>query len=936
MKRLFSIVAGGILLLSTGSLKGQHGAETYVRVQDPQVFTLTLQRRNAEGLIRVETTKLKGSQTAIVVMDMWDKTWCKSVTRKCEEMVEPMNKTLNAARQLGITIVFSPSDVTDFYKDLPQRKVMKTLPYHSMPEKQFDPPQAPWNKTGGCECGPDRPCNKNKRNNWTRQHKDLTIKAGDFITEDPQELYNLCRAKGITNLLYMGKASNMCVLNRPTGLIPMTRKGLNCIVVRDLTEATTGNGIDPDTDIVDPDFTPEAGSRAVISHIEQHIAPTISANQLFIAADIDDDIYKRVHTEPVFTKEEVKNHIPKGATKCFRHFCFEYNLQGRTLSDIPKKFTKADPVEYAKFCKKMNLDAALVLAVPSPGYCTYDTKAGVQFPGLKGDWFGQVVRELHKRNISALAYITLGTNFKYMIDHVGKTYIHTTFDENGVIPDPDFDELCFNAPGYLGLVEAYTREVLENYPVDGLRYDMFFGPQACDCKGCKAMYKELYGEDLTSWNEITKNHRKRRYLFYLETLNRTSHRLHNLCRQIKPSVETWQNHINTYSYANVNLGRDYDIAYIEFGDPLRLLALRGILNKDAIIVGQTLKSPIRRLIMALGARCYQYVGVDQETILPYEKDLDWFNNDLSPFFKMVSEVQPYLEEAKLPTDIGIVFSETTRYHFPKFTRKPYMQACRGIAMSYLDSSIPVQFINCLDLKIKDLKKYKLLMLPRTSGLTSEELGYLKGYVNNGGNLLVTGDALLFDETGDKRSDFSLSDELGLQFENVIADSLEADIKIHSSKLEKFFRLSGKVQLAGLVQTMPASGETLVSTSYKGKEFPLLHINKYGKGNVAYVASSASTDLIRQTGDLLSGPMFLVVSDPQKQVVLSHQEKRNRYVLHLLGDGDYSVFIDKYFVGIDKAIKQYPETGWDYNVEKAENGVQIKVSGNAKDRLLVLQ
>jgi hypothetical protein len=129
---------------------------------------------------------------------------------------------------------------------------------------------------------------------------------------------------------------------------------------------------------------------------------------------------------------------------------------------------------------------------------------------------------------------------------------------------------------------------------------------------------------------------------------------------------------------------------------------------------------------------------------------------------------------------------------------------------------------------------------------------------------------------------------------------------------------------------------LVSTSYKGKEFPLLHINKYGKGNIAYVASSASTDLIRQISDLLSGPMFMTVSDPEKQVVLSHQEKQDRYVLHLLGDGDYSIFIDKYFVGIDKAMKQYPETGWDYNVEETRNGVQIKVSGNAKDRLLVLQ
>jgi hypothetical protein len=265
-----------------------------------------------------------------------------------------------------------------------------------------------------------------------------------------------------------------------------------------------------------------------------------------------------------------------------------------------------------------------------------------------------------------------------------------------------------------------------------------------------------------------------------------------------------------------------------------------------------------------------------------------------------------------------------------------MKACKDITMNYLDSSIPVQFVNCLDLKIKDLKEYKLLMLPRTSGLTAEELGYLKSYVNNGGNLLVTGDALLFNETGDSSNDFSLSEELGLHLQNILTDSLEVGVTINSPEFMKDPLLSEKLQLDGVVQTKSVSGETLVSANYQGKNFPLIHINTCGRGRIAYVASSAPTKLVRQTADLLSGPMCLAVSDPQKQVILSHQKKQNRYILHLLGDGDYSVFIDKDFVSIDRAIKQYPETGWDYSVEKTKNGVQIKVKGNSKDRLLVLQ
>jgi hypothetical protein len=802
-----------------------------------------------------------------------------------------------------------------------------------MPEFPFDPPQPPWKDTGGCECGPDRPCNAASGAVWTRQHKDLEIDEGDFISEDTQELYNLCQEKNIATLLYLGVASNMCILNRPTGIIQMTKAGLDCMVVRDLSEAISGNGYNPDTETVDPSFTPEYGSQAVMEHIEQHIVPTVSANQLFIAAGIDDDIYVREYADPLFTKGEVKAYVPIGPSKRFRHLCYDYNWQGRTLSDIPKKFTRADPAEYAEFSEKMNLDAALVLAVPHPGYCTYNTDIGVKFPGMKGDWFGEVVKELHKRDISAFGYITVGTNWKFMLDHIGKPYIHATFDETGVV---SMDGLCFNAPGYHELLAGYTSEVLENYPVDALRYDMLFSPRDCECEGCKSLYGELYGEEFTGWEAIGRKYPKRKNFFYLETLNRTAEMLSAACRAVKPALEIWQNHINTYSGANVNLGRNFDVAYIEFGDPFRLLALRGILDKDAIIVGQTLRSPIRRLIMALGARCYQYVPVDQETILPYEKDLAWFNNDLSPFFEMVSEVQPYLEDAVLPTNIGLVFSENTRYHFPEFNRDQYMLACEGITMNYLDSSIPIRFINCLDLKSLDLQPLKMLLLPRTAGLTTEEIQSLREYVKDGGNLVVTGDALLFDETGEMRDDFSMSEELGLTFKNIIKDSLLADMKMIDAEFQKESIPTDQVPLAGVVQTSAIAGRTLVSTQLNDKEFPLVHINQYGQGSIAYVASAGSTDLVRQTGDLLTGPMSLVVSNPEKQVILSRQEKSQRYILHFLGDGDYSVFISRDFAEISESMSQYPSFGWIHSLSQTGNGIQIQVSGDADNRLLVLR
>jgi hypothetical protein len=899
-------------------------------VSGTEPFVLTFQTRNSADSILVKSKKMEGSQVAIIVMDMWDRSGCDSITEQINTLIGPMNKTLAVARQLGISVVFSPSEVTEFYKDLPQREVMKELPNHTLTMSQYNPRMPSWMDQNDLGCTKEKTGKLNKP--WKRQHMALDIDPRDYITENTKELFNLCREKGITTLLFMGVGTNMNLLNRPTGIIAMTKAGLECAVVRDLSIGWEGNELNLDDSNPNFDKSIERKSGDMIPFMEKFIAPTVSANQLFIAADIEGDLYKRDYGKPLFSKEEVKNYLPIGPTQRFRHLCYDYNWVGRTLTDIPKKFSKASAVEYAEFSKKMNLDAALVLSVPHQGYTTYNSELGVRFPALDTDWFGEVVQELHKRDISAFGYITVGTNWKFMRDHIGKDYIHGELNEDGMM---DMRGLCLNAPGYLDMLTDYTKEVLENYPVDAIRYDMFFTPKYCSCNGCKEYYAEIYNENFTTWDDILKKEPKRQDLFNLKTLSRVAHRINETGMAIKPSVERWQNHINTYEYADVNLGRLYDVAYIEFGDPFRLLSLRGILNKDAIIVGQTLKSPIRRLIMALGARCYQYVDVDQETVLPAEKELDWFENDLSPFFKMVSEVQPYLENTKLPSDIAVVFSENTRYHLPGLDREPYMKASEGIVMKYLDRSVPVQFINCLDLDLYDLRKYKMIMVPRTSGLTDGELIHLRNYVREGGNLLVTGDALLFDEEGVQRNDFSLSTELGLQYEGMLNDSIQKDIKIKNPKLKRISK-ENKVQMAGMVKTSPISGNTWASVSLDGQEFPLVHSNVFGKGKMIYVASSASTELIEQVGNIITGKLSVIVSDPKKQVILSHQDDHNRYILHLLGDGDYSISIDKDFANITKGLDMYPVKGWGFDLERTNAGVTIHVSGNAQDRLLILR
>ncbi|WP_353128723.1 beta-galactosidase trimerization domain-containing protein [Parapedobacter pyrenivorans] len=901
-------------------------AQSAPQPDDVHQFFLTLQKRDSSNNTHVHNETYNASEMAIIVVDLWDKHWCSSFTDRSASLIANLNTSLEAARDLGIRIIFAPSETMDSYIQYPQRQAIKNLPkVKPAGVNVFAPPALPWGRTGGCECGADRPCDERKV--WSKQHDDLIIKTNDLISDNVDEIHTFCKENGIKTLLYAGQASNMCVTwTRSFSVLPMIRYGYECLVIRDLTVAISGNGFDPDRGVLDPNMTPEHGSQRTLEHIEKYICPTISGNQLLIASGREAAIRKqRVPIKRVFDAEYVKNYISKGPTESFRQLCYDYNWVGRDLSSLPLKFTKSEPAEYAELSKQANMDAVLVLAVPHHGYTTHVSDYGEMFPGLDRDWFGEVVEELHKRDIHAFGYITLGANWKFMRDYVGTPQIRSGMEGQGQFGARG---LCLNAPGYLDLVSNYSRELLTHYPIDGIRYDFMVTPYGCDCDGCKAYYQEVYHEPFSSWEEIRSSEDSSRYLtFNIETLKKAAHRLNDACRAVKPDVEVWQNHLDPAMEADLNTGRLFDVAYVEYGTPFRLLALRGILNKQAIIVGQTLKSPIRRLIMALGGRCYQYINVDQETVLPVGDELDWVKNDLSPFFSMVSEVQPYLENADPVSDVGILFSENTRYRFPHFDRKPYMDVCEAITNDYLDASMPLQYINVLDLGKRDLSQLRTLILPYTSGLLPAELATIRHYIENGGQLVVMGDALMYDEQGKRRGNFALAKEMGVDFVDVVAvnDSMQVPLS-----------QAGTDVITDLTLVQPVAGKTIDWIYHREKKIPFVHLNIVGKGKVMYIASAGAEKMLRQATDNYFGRLPIHVAN-NKQVVLTEQPDKSRWVLHLIDDGDYEIRIKKDFVPFSTIDSGFAGSdNLDADLEQDSDHWIIRVKDDSTDRLLVLK
>jgi nicotinamidase-related amidase len=213
---------------------------------------------------------LSTRETAILICDMWDKHWCAGATQRVDTLASKMAPLIEQARARGIQIIHAPSDTMGFYKDYPQRRRVLEIPMIAAPTSLnlSDAPLPIDDSDEGCDTPGDKPYKA-----WTKQHAAISITGNDVISDDGREIYSLLRQAGIKNLLIMGVHTNMCVLNRSFAIKQMTKWGISCVLIRDLTDA-----------MYDPKDRPyvshEQGTELVVQHIEKYWCPSALSQDL--------------------------------------------------------------------------------------------------------------------------------------------------------------------------------------------------------------------------------------------------------------------------------------------------------------------------------------------------------------------------------------------------------------------------------------------------------------------------------------------------------------------------------------------------------------------------------------------------------------------------------------------------------------------------------
>jgi nicotinamidase-related amidase len=219
---------------------------------------------------RVDVTP---SRLALVICDMWDRHWCTPAAERTGQLAVKAAPVIDLLRSRGVLIIHAPSDTMDFYKNYPQRRRILTIPATAPPAARdiSDPPLPIDDSDGGCDkANNELPVNFRA---WTRQHSAIRIADEDLISDNGKEIYSALAQRGISNLLVMGVHANMCILNRSFAIRQMTKWGVKCVLIRDLTDAMYNP-------LRAPFVSHERGTQLVIEHIEKYWAPTITSEAL--------------------------------------------------------------------------------------------------------------------------------------------------------------------------------------------------------------------------------------------------------------------------------------------------------------------------------------------------------------------------------------------------------------------------------------------------------------------------------------------------------------------------------------------------------------------------------------------------------------------------------------------------------------------------------
>lgn len=435
----------------------------------------------------------------------------------------------------------------------------------------------------------------------------------------------------------------------------------------------------------------------------------------------------------------------------------QVHLDFHTSPLIPDVGIDFDPEEFAKTLKEAYVNSVTVFAKCHHGMSYYPTKVGVPHPSLKRDLLGEMIEACHREGIRVCAYISVVWDEYSASNHGDWLQVNKDGTLAGRPPfgDRGWRFLCMNSP-YVDYVSAQTEEVIRNYDIDGVFFDIVMQTYpGCVCNHCIKSMKAL---------RLNPEDDKDLFKHSLMIGRNFMARMDKLIKSLKPDISIFYNsrlrlesndefgmrpeldyftHFEIESLPSGGWGYNHFPLFVRYYQILGkdLLGMTGRFHKSWADFGGFKNEPALEYecftMLSLGAKCS--IG---DQLHPRGRLDKTVYNLIGSVYKRVAEREEWCKNAKPLSDIGVLISTS-------FSNEWKTDSDEGAMRILSESHYQFLFIDSKE----DLNRYKLIIAPDRVNIDEELARRLREYLSNGGKLILSyksgliGNRFVLDELG---------------------------------------------------------------------------------------------------------------------------------------------------------------------------------------------
>ena len=423
----------------------------------------------------------------------------------------------------------------------------------------------------------------------------------------------------------------------------------------------------------------------------------------------------------------------------------------------------------------------IIFGVHIGGYMAFQSDIAPPVPDMEDDVLGQLCEDGHAAGLKVLPYwmTTTGPNTIQLLEH--PDWIVKNWEDKG-------DQvLCYSSP-FGDFAEALTREALTKYPVDGMLYDQLTagrGVQStCYCVYCQEEFRRTYDREMPRSSHqgsyydqpIVEDPEAQRLLrdFQIRNARHFCRRIQRAFDDIRPEAFYIQNWLfggmaeECSEFVDGLFGERHITTDVnEVALTHRLMRAYGqkpvwgnySYSYHHHATFRSIESTHMALMDTVASGC-------SATLLDLNATDDNKNRyeDMKEAMRQVRWTTDALKDSHHVKYAAILHSRSSE----EFAHDDFVPSFEGTFEVLAEQQIPLEFITEKSVQSGGLDGYKVLIMPNTAYVSDATAEAITAFVHNGGGLVATYRAGMFDDRGQMRTNDWLAALAGIRRSKIVA------------------------------------------------------------------------------------------------------------------------------------------------------------------------